>query len=132
MARQRQSADVRLDWRQALEALRPDIVSIATTAAPHREMAECAARLGCHIMCDKPLGVNAQDGRAMLAAVEQAGVKHAYGSTSRYAPVCRYAQQLVADGLIGPVREIESTLHVTFPPLIPYSWVYSLELGAAC
>src|SRR5262245_7158442 len=69
--------DVRFDWQQALEALRPDIVSIATSAAPHREMAEFAAHLGSHIMCDKPLGVNAAEARAMLAAVEQAGVKHA-------------------------------------------------------
>jgi hypothetical protein len=30
--------DVRLDWQQAITDLHPDLVSIATTAAPHREM----------------------------------------------------------------------------------------------
>jgi predicted dehydrogenase len=89
-------ADARFDWRRALDELRPDIVTIATPAAPHQEIAEFAARLGCHLMCDKPLGVNAKAARAMLNAVRQAGVKHAYGSTSRYAPVCRYARQLLA------------------------------------
>jgi predicted dehydrogenase len=75
------------------------------------------------------LGVNAQEAKVMLAAVERAGVKHAYGSTSRYAPVCRYARQLLAGGLIGQVREIESTFHVSFSPLLPYSWLHSLALG---
>jgi predicted dehydrogenase len=121
--------EVHFDWRQGLEALHPDIVSIATTAAPHREMVEFAAHLGSHIMCDKPLGVNAEEARAMLAAVEQAGVKHAYGSTSRYGPACRYARHLLAEGLIGQVHEIESVFHFRGTPLVPYSWLHRLELG---
>jgi predicted dehydrogenase len=121
--------DVRFDWHQALQELRPDIVSIATPAAPHQEMAEFAAQEGCHILCDKPLGINAAEARVMLAAVEQAGVKHAYGSTSRYSPACLYAHQLINDGLIGSVHEIESMGHSTLPPLLPYSWLHSLELG---
>jgi predicted dehydrogenase len=72
MAAQLDIDDVRLDWRQALATLRPDIVAIATTAAPHREMAEFAAQLGCHILCEKPLGVNAADARAMLLAASSA------------------------------------------------------------
>src|SRR5215510_14563219 len=59
MAARLEIDDVRLDWREGLNSLRPDIVSIATPAAPHREMAEFAAQLGCHILCDKPLAVNA-------------------------------------------------------------------------
>jgi predicted dehydrogenase len=39
--------NIRFDWRAALEEFQPDTVSIATTAAPHREMAEFAA-YGCH------------------------------------------------------------------------------------
>jgi predicted dehydrogenase len=121
--------EVRFDWRQALESLRPDIVAIATPAAPHREIAEFAAGLGSHIMCDKPLGVNAEAARAMLAAVEQAGVKHAYGSTSRYSPACLYTRHLIAEGLIGQVREIESVFHFNTPSLVPYVWIHRLELG---
>lgn len=121
--------DVRFDWRQALAELRPDIVSIATPAAPHQEMVEVAAQLGCHIVCDKPLGLNAAEARAMLAAVEQAGVRHTYGSTSSLAPACVYTRQLLAEGLIGPVHGIESIHHFNISPLLPYSWLYELELG---
>lgn len=40
-----------------------------------------------------------------------------------------YARQLVADGLIGPVHEIESAQHFYLSPFIPYSWLHGLELG---
>ena len=49
--------DLRFDWRQAIEELRPDIVAIATPGIVHREMALFAAQHGCHMLCDKPLGL---------------------------------------------------------------------------
>lgn len=79
--------EVRLDWRGAISELKPDIVAIATPGGPHREMTEAAAKEGCHIFCDKPMGVNAEDARAMLAAARRANVKHAYGATGCLEPV---------------------------------------------
>jgi predicted dehydrogenase len=123
-------ADVRMDWRTALDDLQPDIVSIATPAAPHREMAEYAARRGCHIVCDKPLATNTADARAMLAAVENAGVKHGYAATGRYSPVILQTRLLLAQDAVGPVREIESYFHMDLPaPGLPYSWVRLLDQG---
>ena len=122
--------DVRFDWRKALEELHPDIVAIATQAAPHCEMATAAAQLGCHIMCDKPLATNRAEAQAMLLAVERAGVKHAYGTTSRYAPAFTYARTLLlAQGLIGQIREIEAVLNFYTPPLVPYNWSHQLSQG---
>jgi predicted dehydrogenase len=120
---------IRFDWRKTLEEFRPDIVAIATTAPTHREMVEFAAQLGCHILCEKPLGLNATEAQAMLIAVEKAGVKHGCAATSLYAPACLYAQQLLASGLLGTVREIESVLHQYDPPLATYTWFDRLELG---
>lgn len=122
-------SNVRFDWRQALEEFQPDIVAIATTAGPHCEIVETAARQGCHLMCDKPLATNAADARAMLRAVNTARVKHAYGTTSRYAPAVVYTRSLVANGLIGPIREIESHICIAFSPLLPYHWVHQLNQG---
>jgi predicted dehydrogenase len=121
--------DVRFDWREALTALRPDLVSIATPAAAHREIALTAARLGCHILCEKPLALNVAQAGEMLQAVEQAGVKHSYGTTSRYAPAAVYAQRLLASGLIGQIQEIESIHHFNTSPLLPYSWFFQLNQG---
>lgn len=129
MAQKLGIADVRFDWREAITALQPDIVSIAMPAGVHCEIALVAAQLGCHIICEKPLGLNAVQARAMLQAVAQAGVKHGYGATSRYAPAAIYAQTLLAQGLIGPVQEVESIHHFNTSPLSPSSWFFQLDQG---
>lgn len=121
--------DLRFDWKQAITELRPDIVALSTTAAPHREMAEFAAQQGSHILCDKPLGLNATEAYAMLAAVEKAKVKHAYAASSCYDPTYLYTNELIASKLIGNVREIESLMYMQESPMAPYSWFHNLELG---
>jgi predicted dehydrogenase len=120
---------VRFDWRAAIEEFRPDIVTIGVPGAPHREMAEFAAQAGCHIVCEKPLATNAADARAMLAAVERAGVKHAYAATGCYSSAVIHVQALIAQGAIGQLREVESYARFNIPSTLPYCWFYSLEEG---
>jgi predicted dehydrogenase len=121
--------DVRLDWRSAIKQLRPDVVVIATPAGPHRDIVEHAASLGCHVLCEKPLGRNTPEARAMLKAVEGSGVKHAYGATSRYSPALVQAKVLLDEGLIGELREVEAIAHIEMSPLLAHSWAHSLEQG---
>ena len=129
MAKKLGVEEVRFDWREAIEEFRPDIVSIATPAPPHRDMAIAAAERGCHVVCDKPLGLTAEEARAMLIAAERAGVKHAYAATHRYAPVYAHARELLSGGLIGRLREIEYVLHFNRSPLMPHHWSHRLSQG---
>lgn len=122
--------DVRFDWRAGLEELRPQIVSIATPADSHRAIAEFAAQLGCHVVCEKPLATNAADAQATLQAVERAGLKHGYAATGRYAPTIQQTRELLADGTIGQVHEVESFAHLNLPMWgLPYCWVHRLKQG---
>jgi predicted dehydrogenase len=122
-------ADVRTDWRAAIDDLSADIVVVATPAGPHCEMVEYAAQRGTHLVCEKPLGLNSDEGRRMLATVERAGVKHAYGTSSRYAPGLSQARALVESGGVGEVLEVELVDHFGMSPLLPYCWIHSLEHG---
>jgi predicted dehydrogenase len=121
--------EARLNWAQALSELRPDIVAIATPAGPHREIAETAAGLGCHIFCDKPLAVDSASARAMLSAVRQAKVKHAYGASSCLAPVFGHVRSLVASGLLGTLTSIEFHTHFGLARPTVYSWFHDLTQG---
>ena len=129
MAKKLGVEEVRFDYREALAEFAPDIVSIATPAAAHSEIALTAAENGCHVVSEKPLGLTAEEARGMLLAVENAGVKHAYAATARYAPVFAHARELVSEGLIGRVREIEYLFHADIPALQPYSWMHQRDLG---
>ncbi len=122
-------AQVRFDWRAAIAELQPDIVTIATPAVERRAMVEWAAQHGCHLVCEKPLATTPEDAAAMVAAVEQAGVKHGYAATHVYTPTILHTQSLLAQGLIGAVHEIESVLHLNFTTLPPHTWFNQLDQG---
>ena len=121
--------EVRLDWRSALAEFKPDIVAIATPGGLHREMTEAAVAEGCHIFCDKPMGVNAADARAMLAAVRKAGVKHAYGATGCLEPVFSTVRVLVADGAIGALTGVDVQVRMGLSAHLPHSWFHQLSQG---
>ena len=129
MARKLGVADVRLDWRTAVEELRPEVVVVATPAPPHHDIVQAAAALGCHVLCDKPLGRDAGEARAMLEAVVAAGLTHAYGATSSYAPALRQARRMVVDGVIGEPREVEAVVHFGVPRLLSHFWMHDLAAG---
>jgi predicted dehydrogenase len=121
---------VRFDLPAAIQEFRPDIVAIATTAAPHCEMALAAAAAGCHVVCEKPLAVDAVQARQMLQAVERAGVKHGYGATGGYIASYIHVRRLLADGLIGSLREIEHLQYFpTWGMVGPYFWFHQWSQG---
>ena len=121
---------VRFDLPAAIKEFGPDIVAIATTAAPHCEMALAAAAAGCHVVCEKPLAVDAVQARQMLQAVERAGVKHAYGATHCYSPADIHIRRLLADGLTGSLHDVEYLVYWPPSPMVsPYHWFHQLSQG---
>ena len=75
-----------------------DAVVIATPNDTHRPIAVAAARGGKHIMCEKPLGLSAQEVRQMYEAARDAGVVHMTAFTYRFAPSMRYFRHLLKSG----------------------------------
>jgi len=57
----------------ATPAAADDVVVIATPPISHAPLAQQAFATGRHVLSDKPLGFNLDDGRAMLAAARAAG-----------------------------------------------------------
>jgi predicted dehydrogenase len=122
-------AEASTDWREALARLRPDIVCVATPASVRIELIEAAAAQGCHIYCDKPLGTNAAEARRCYDAVRQAGVKHAYAATHRYDPSVAWVAELLREGTIGNLLEVEGTFRRRIPELTPWSWYDTVATG---
>lgn len=91
-------------YRDAFELLKDapvDAVIIATPNRVHKDIAIAAAASGRHVMCEKPLALSVADAGAMLAAAEQAGVRHMTAFTYRYVPAMRYMKHLVSTGAVG-------------------------------
>ncbi len=118
------------DWRKTLAQVRPEIVALATPAVLRREVVEMAAGFGAHIFCDKPLATTAEEAKAILQCVEQAGVKHAFAATHRYDPSVAWTTELLGNNTIGRLQTVDCLLR--FPPSSsrqPWTWADSLALG---
>lgn len=117
------------DWRATIVELRPEIVSVATPAGAHAEIVEFALDRGHHVFCDKPLAPNAATAHRLYDRAVAAGVKHAYAATHRYDPSVVWLAELIRDGAIGSVGEIEGTFRRHVAPLTPWTWYDSVALG---
>ena len=89
------------DWRRLVERADVDAIDICCPNDLHREIAEAAAAAGKMVLCEKPLARNAAEGRAMIEAVEKAGVPNLVWYNYRRVPAIALARQLVAEGRVG-------------------------------
>lgn len=92
-----------------------DAVIIATPNFTHREIAIAAAQAGKHVMCEKPLALNAGEVRQMYHAARDAGVVHMTAFTYRFAPAMRYLRHLLRAGDLGSPRHFRSQRFLDLP-----------------
>lgn len=91
------------DWRKLIERKDIDIIDIVTPGNMHAEIAIAAAKAGKHVFCEKPLGNTSEQAKAMLDAVNEAGVMHAIYFNYRKAPAVFLAKKLIDDGVLGKI-----------------------------
>ncbi|GGL06701.1 Gfo/Idh/MocA family protein [Deinococcus radiotolerans] len=102
-------------------------VYIVTPNSLHREYATRAARLGKHVLCEKPLGVNAEDAQAIVDACKEAGVLLMTAYRCQYTPEHWAARAAVQGGTLGEVRLLHS-IHAQVED-DPEAWRLKRELA---
>ena len=107
-----------------------DAVVIATPNFTHKPISLAAARNGKHVMCEKPLGLNAGEVRAMYHACRDAGLVHMTAFTYRFAPSMRYMRHLVHSGALGQPRHFRSQRFLDWPET-SWGWRQSKSLAGA-
>jgi myo-inositol 2-dehydrogenase/D-chiro-inositol 1-dehydrogenase len=91
------------DWRKLIERKDIDVVDIASPNDTHREIAIAAAQAGKMVMCEKPLGRTADEAKAMVDAVEKAGVPNTVWYNYRRVPAVVLIKQLLDEGKFGRI-----------------------------
>jgi predicted dehydrogenase len=74
----------------------------------HRDYTERAARMGKHVLCEKPLATTVEDAEAMVRACKAAGVRLMTAYRCQYTPQHWAARDAVQQGLLGNVGLVES------------------------
>lgn len=102
-------ADYYADHRDLLA--RDDIAAVFVCAenARHHELVVAAAGAGKHIFCEKPLATTHADGRAMVDACRDAGVKLQIAFEMRFTPPAIALREAVRGGAVGTPLMVMAT-----------------------
>lgn len=102
--------------REAVEDIETEVVIVALPNNLHKEAILMACQAGKHVLCTKPLALNAAEAKEVLDAVEKAGVFHGYLEDLVYTPKTLKAIDMVNNGSCGRIlwtrsREAHSGPH---------------------
>ncbi|WP_291868581.1 Gfo/Idh/MocA family oxidoreductase [Maribacter sp.] len=88
-------------YQELFEDKEVQVIYIATPHNNHAELSIKAMNHGKHVLCEKPIGVNAKEVTAMVAASKKNGVFLMEGLWSRFNPAIKKVKQLIEEGEIG-------------------------------
>ncbi|MCY3812647.1 MAG: Gfo/Idh/MocA family oxidoreductase [Gammaproteobacteria bacterium] len=97
-----------------------DIVYVGTITRLHKEHTLLAIEAGKHVLCEKPLAVNADDAAEMYAAAKAQGVMLQDAMWTRFFPAVEHARFAIRAGVIGDVSLVQSDF---FDP------IYTIQAG---
>jgi predicted dehydrogenase len=98
------------DWR---DLVRNDAVDLFDNCGPnsvHAEASIAAAESGKHVLCEKPLGRNADESYEAWRRAEDARVKHMCAFNYRFVPAVRLAKEIIDAGELGEMPVVRHGL----------------------
>jgi predicted dehydrogenase len=113
-------------WQAVVKADDVDVVSVVVANHMHREIVEELAAAGKHVLCEKPLAPTSTDARAMIDAVESAGIAARVGFTFRRTPGISAVREQLESGRLGRPLYISAQYWTDYgaDPHAPMSWRY--------
>jgi len=111
---------------------RAQVVHITTPNRLHFEQASRALQAGKHVMCEKPLAMDAKQSAALVELARQSGLAAGVNYNVRFYPLCLEARERVARGDLGQVYSVcgsyvQDWLHQP----TDYNWRVLAEQGGA-
>lgn len=94
---------------ELLQDGRVQAVHITTPNRFHFEMASQALRAGKHVVCEKPLAMNARESSQLVRLAAQSGVAAAVAYNIRFYPLCLEARERISGKAVGDVLHASGT-----------------------
>jgi len=116
-------------WEAVLRDPDIGIVSICLPNFLHTEVAQAALRAGKHVLCEKPLALNARDARATRDLARRSrGVSGTVFNYRRIPAVADIRSRVTAGDLGDPVQiVILYQCDYAADPMLPHSWRYTFD-----
>lgn len=115
---------VSTDWHDVISDPEVELVIIATPNFTHAEIAIAAAEAGKHILCEKPMANTLAEGKAMVDAIEKAGVKSLVDFIYTKCPANVLAKELMDSGKLGDFVTFRGEFDCSYcaDPNTPATW----------
>ncbi|WP_322923474.1 Gfo/Idh/MocA family oxidoreductase [Paenibacillus campi] len=114
------------DFDVMMKETDPDIVCVLLQTPLHRDYVQQIADYGKHVFCEKPIALQAEEGRAMAAYCEAKGVRLCIGHVLRFFPNYQDMKRRVDGGEIGRVGVVH-TKRVGPHPGAASAWYHDFE-----
>jgi len=96
-----------LSEKQLPDGERMDFIAITTPNHLHFAPAKMALQNGFHVVCDKPMTLNIDEAKDLIAIVEETGLLLALTHNYTGHPMVRQAKAMVANGELGKIRKVQ-------------------------
>jgi predicted dehydrogenase len=119
------------DWRVVCGHPEVDVVVVTAPNMLHVEVVEAAIGAGKHVFCEKPVGGTPEQTARAAAAARAGGVITGVGYNYRFAPLVRYAAELIRDGTLGTITNYRGRFFSMYgsDPLGVLSWRFEQDEG---
>ena len=112
----------------SLEAMLADpdveIVHLSTPPYLHGPQGQAVIAAGKHLLCEKPLALGVEEGRALIDAARHKGVQLTVNYVMRHNPFWRASAALARSGLLGALRHMDLANHAAGLSLPPDHWFW--------
>ncbi len=96
------------DYRDMLDSLQMDAVSVSTPNLAHSFITVDCLKAGLHVLCEKPMSVTLEESVNMAKAAKKAKRLLSIGFQPRYDPNMQTIRDLVQSGMLGKIYYVET------------------------
>lgn len=101
------SASAYTDYAKMLQEAQPDVVHVLTPPQTHQSIATDCLRAGAHVICEKPVAPTFQDFQDLWQISRECDRVLMEDHNYRFNGPVRAIQDLINDGTLGTVQEVE-------------------------
>jgi UDP-N-acetyl-2-amino-2-deoxyglucuronate dehydrogenase len=103
------------DLREVLNETDADLVALCTPSGRHPSQTLRCATAGHHIITEKPMATHWRDGKRMVAACDEAGVRLFVVKQNRHNPTLQLLKQAIKKGRFGHIYMVQVNVFWTRP-----------------